>query len=257
MKLLNLLELLIKEFINLFKQWGITNRDWKIYRKNGMKYVEDYDYYSLTTAFMINELKNELKNEGGGFEGKICLSVGCKIGYLVVMLPLFKKVIHSTMEEMCEKEEVNKIFENKIMEVCGDFMQLAEEESLKEVEVVLSHATIHCMQDSRYGNKFVEGETPYCFSNKLSSICPNAKHIIVSVPVNDNDNIVDNGSWLCDQKFIDSFVSNGYRIQAKLYDKNCLAQNLYDVNDRVSREFPREYAKNHAYIIGNYHFVKI
>ena len=134
-------------------------------------------------------------------------------------------------------EEINLLYtHDKIVERLGDFYELNNEmESMDEVEILISHATIHCMGDTRYGNTNErQNDRIYGFAQFVAGLCKNLKHIIVSVPVNERENLANNASWLNDKKFINSFEENGYKLKKAIYDKRCLRDNDYNEGERIT-----------------------
>ena len=144
-----------------------------------------------------------------------------------------------------------------MIERTGDFFERsAEELYMNEVKVCISHAAIHCMNDTRYGNKGQKKGRPYLFAGKLCELCPNVQHVIVSVPVNEKEHMADNATWLSDRKFIKSFTDHGFVLKNTAYDKHCLPENEYSQSDRITKEFPSDYCKSHPYVAGNYYFFR-
>lgn len=224
-----------------------------IWRSQGCISREIYDDYCFTSAFMLYELDRT----GVDLSKTHCLSIGCRIGNLIGFIPLFKSMIHCSIIPMEEREDALKILQGKICEeFTGDFFTLSGNEKFKLIDVALSHVAIHCMDDTRYGNRGGNVDRPYKFAGRLKELCPNAKHIIVSVPVNVEGSDKENNIVLSNQKFIDSFINEGYMLDCVVYDKATLERE-YVQGTRLTRAFPEEYLKNHLCVVGNYHFSSI
>ena len=221
--------------------------------RHGMIEVENYGYYSATTMFMHRKMK-----EIWGEEKINLLSVGGRVAYVVPMIPFCTNLLHLSMIPMEEKDELKNICDNcNINQMVGDFFEFRSTEEFKRINVLVSHATIHCMNDTRYGNDVSNREfKSYLFAKKLVELCPNIKYAIVSVPVNLEEAIVNNSTHLSDRKFIKSFEDEGFRLESCLYDKKCLSENEYECGERFSKEFPIDYGRQHQYVVGNYCFVR-
>ena len=213
----------------------------------GMKGKEEYDYYEFTTSFLISFIQeNHLYD-------KVALSIGGRIGGVVAVANLFSTVFHCSMMPMQDSDDFRKIFAtNKLIEINTDFWKL-NDERIKNVEFVFSHATIHCLNDTRYGNLNKDLDRIKKVPQHLKKICPKLKYILVSVPVNLENHFEDNNTWLGNESIIEEFDNAGFELKKAIYDKKCL-DNKFD--NRFSLEFPRDYCMNHMYIIGNFLFVR-
>jgi hypothetical protein len=133
-----------------------TTKQWKaiydlaftvVWDRNGRTARETYDDNSATTAMLVENLI-----KSGLSEYKV-LSVTGKIGYLIPLVPMFSKVVHCTMLPIERKDDIADLIEDKIVEYVGDFFGIPDNDSLfKELNVVISYATIHCKNDTRYLN---------------------------------------------------------------------------------------------------------
>lgn len=223
-----------------------------LWNRMGWKEVESYSYYASTQCFANECLHLD-------FSGKIhLLSMAGKVEHIVPMIPMCEELVHISMMPMDDEYELNGLITKPIKTYYEDFFALETDELLKRVNCMISHAAIHCMNDTRYGNDPTGREfKSYLFAQRLVVICPNIEMAIVSVPVNENDCIKDNSSYLSNNKFIDSFEKAGFKLVKTLYDKNCLKGNLYEKGERFSDAFPADYCTNHRYVVGNYCFKRI
>lgn len=213
-----------------------------IRRFQGNKEMEYFDYYSMTSHFI---LKNTTQDSN-------VLSVGCRLNQLLPMSHFYKNIIHVTsvpIQDLDNIEDVLPISNLRI--IIGDFFNL-DYNLFPSVDTLISQATIHCMSDSRYFNEFRKSEpAPYRFARKLIEICPNIKRAAVSIAVNREENIEDNYTWLNEKKFLASFEKAGFECIDRFYDINKPGGGI-----RFSLMFPDNYATRHSYIIGNYFFIR-
>lgn len=220
-----------------------------IFLAQNKKGIEEYDYYEFTTSLLVKVVHDYKLYD------KIALSLGGKVGGVITVANLFCKVFHCSMMPMLECNDFKKIYgDNKLIEFNMDFWEL-EDDRLRNVEVMFSHAAIHCLNDTRYGNKVNDLNRIKNVPRRLKEICPKLKYIVISVPVNMDDHFMDNNTWLGNDDFIDAFESVGYRLNEVIYDKKCLGDNKWEDGERFSMEFPAEYCLKHKYIVGNFFFL--
>lgn len=231
------------------------------WKQAGGKEIERFDYYALSTAFMLDCIKKSNRD----FSQLSILSVGCRAGYLVGILPIFDKVLHSTMVGLEGVEEISTLNpEINLHQVVGDFFELTPGDISplsKGIDVILSHATIHCMADSRYDNDQANDqwggrERPYSFARKVRSLTDARVAVIFSCAVSNEERLVDDAGWLSHQKLTDSFIAEDFTLKRVLFDKQCGRFHSQDPNNgpRVVEELPLDYLKSHNYVIGNYYF---
>ena len=211
---------------------------------------ESFSYYAVTQAFMNSVLKEY---------GNAILSVGGRVEHIVSHLPLYSKVIHVTMipiEKIGELKELQGYLNFEIKEINKDFFEI-EKEALAgvDVETCISHATLHCMNDARYGNDESKSIRGYLFAKKLVELCPKIKHVVISAAVSNVDKAVTTYSRSLDNGLlIQSFLDQNFELKRCLYDKGVLHANNYGVNERFSEEFPSSFCDDHVYVLGNYYF---
>jgi len=182
-----------------------------IRRFKGNNETEKFDYYSMTSHFILNNTTQDSN----------VLSVGCRLNQLLPMTHYYKNIIHVTTIPIQNLDNIDKILPiNNLSVVIGDFFKL-DDNSFPSVDTLISQATIHCMADSRYNNEFKKSEpAPYRFAKKLVKICPNIKIAAVSIAVNREENIEDNYTWLNENKFLSSFEEAGFECNSRFYDTN-------------------------------------
>ena len=111
--------------------------------------------------------------------------------------------------------------------------------------------------DSRFKNDFKSLQSKdiraYQFANKMKQICPNVKHVIVSVNVGKQERIQDNDSWLDESKFVKSFTDEGFILKEKYYDvfKGRL---IGEWKTRFYDTMPKVWIKEFNNVTGNYYF---
>jgi hypothetical protein len=79
------------------------------------------------------------------------------------------------------------------------------------------------------------------------------KYVIASVDVAKEDHLVDNNAVLSDDKFINSFLEQGFHLEKKLYDKFRTMDEDYH-GKRFSSEYPEEYCNDGKKIVATYIF---
>lgn len=227
-----------------------------LFYKNGAIEKEVTDYYAVSSMFMLHSLVGQL----GSLKGERLLSVGCRISHLMDYAAIFKGVFHSTM---IEAEEVPEFVGVDFTQRVGDFF-LLERRDVGEFDVVMSHVTVQCMADARYGNEVSSDpwggiNRPYNFSKKLKSLVTSkpgrAIKVLVSIAVNVDGFLGANQGVLGHQRFIDSFERDGFVLKTCLFDKKCggLKLNSYS-GPRLTTELPLAHLADNFYVVGNYYF---
>lgn len=207
---------------------------------------ECFDHYDVTTALLIDYVKRE------GISNVELLSVGAKVAKLASLMYMCNSVIHNTMIPAIDVVEMKDVITyDSYTEYVKDFFTLTKKE-VGKTNVVFSTVAIHTMNDTRYLNNEEEFRS-YRFAQKLIEICPNIDVVVVSVPVNREDYICNNCSYLSDSKFRESFENAGFMLVKSIYDKFTY-NDRYDEGDRFSLQFPEKWCSQHRYVIGNYIF---
>lgn len=232
-----------RRYIDLLSEVGDVRR----FSYQHVAAQECFDHYDVTTALLINYIKRE------GISRVDLLSVGAKVAKLASLMYMCNSVIHNTMVPAIDVVEMKDVITyDSYTEYVKDFFTCTKKE-LDNVNVVFSTVAIHCMNDTRYFNDEEEAFKSYKFAQKLTEICPNIDVVVVSVPVNKEDYICDNCSYLSDSKFIESFKNAGFTLVQSVYDKFTYNDHYEDGN-RFSVQFPEKWCLQHRYVIANYVF---
>jgi hypothetical protein len=183
------------------------------------------------------------------------LSIACRMPHLADYLGSFHTVYHNTMVETV-LPFTQAQFPARLILYRQDFFSLPP----LDVDCVISHAAIHCFNDSRYGNTTAPDgwQKPYQAATKLRQIVGDRKvPAFVSVPVNHQEYFVDNNVHLSHDKFILSFERAGFTLQDHYFDyvSGGLTQTreYLDLSFRRSQELPKQTLPR-EYVVGNYHF---
>lgn len=187
-----------------------------VWERHGSINRESYDDYSATTAAVVDGLIH------AGLSEWNILSVGGCIRHIVPLLPMFNKFVHSTMIPIEDKDDIKDLLNQvDVIEYNGDFFEIDDNnKDLENINVVISHETIHCMNDTRYHNSS-DGiiSRPYLFADKVCRLCPCVKNIFVSVNVAKEEQLLNNATVLSEKKFIESFEKEGFSVKKAVYDK--------------------------------------
>lgn len=211
---------------------------------------EIYDTYSASTYFFMDNI-NMIQGE------RNVLSMGGMVRYIVPLMGMVNRITHCSMIEVCDESELMFLFgegkhKNFIIKY-GDFFDINPgDESLENLNIMVSHVALHCMNDTRYGNEWNNNLRTYKFVKQLMNVCPNMKHVLVSVPVYYEDVVRNNNTLLDNEKFIKMFEDEGFILKDKLYDKH----GDYKVGERFTYDFPVEFCKNERSVVGNFYFYK-
>src|SRR5580704_17600525 len=157
----------------------ISAANYELFKRHGYIERELPDYYAFTSAFMLEMLLRS----GRAPQRSSVLSVGCRVDHLISFTALFKNVFHFTMVEMEGAAEIlAKLEKYNFHQFVGDFFSVEPERfcnttGSSEVDIVLSHAAVHCMSELRYGNaaalksdQWGGIERPYFFARKLRQL---------------------------------------------------------------------------------------
>ena len=126
---------------------------------------------------------------------------------------------------------------------------------------MISHAAIHCFNDTRYGNAHsAEGfQKPYAVPAKLRQIIGQKKvPVIVSIAVNREEGFFDNNAHLAHDKFVAAFEDSDFQLQDYFFDYLCggipQTPQCLEVEYRRSKTLPKATGSRWHYVIGNYYF---
>src|SRR5580765_6278338 len=84
-----------------------------------------------------------------------------------------------------------------------------------DIDCVISHAAIHCLNDTRYGNNCTSDgwQKPYQVPAKLREIAGRPVPTIVSISVAREEGFFDNNTHLSHEKFTRCFEQSGWKLQ--------------------------------------------
>jgi hypothetical protein len=209
---------------------------------------ECIDYYGNTSLFALESIRRH-----GDFKDMNLLSIASLRAHLVDYIAIFRSVQHVTMVET--RLPTRKIDSFRLLR--QDFFSLPR----LEVDCVISHAAIHCFNDSRYGNAHSpEGfGRPYQSAGKLREIVGPARvPVVVSIAVNEHEGLFDNNAHLGHEKFVAAFTGAGFELRDYFFDYLCggipQKPEYLEPEYRRSKRLPGDTGKRWHYVIGNYYF---
>ena len=184
------------------------------------------------------------------------LSLACLMPHLADYLAVFRTVHHATMTATylpfpAEQSPAKLVLHQKDFFAPGPL----------DVDCVISHAAIHCFNDTRYGNVHsAQGfEKPYEAPAKLRHIVGD-KHVpaIVSIAVNREEGFFDNNTHLAHEKFVAAFERSGFSLEDYFFDYVCggIPQKPHYLNPeyRRSKKLPEINESPRHWVVGNYYF---
>jgi hypothetical protein len=209
---------------------------------------EFVDYYGNTSIFALRSILRH-----GEFKDMNLLSVACLRAHLVDYMSIFRSVHHVTMAQTRLPIPPDPSFHL----LQQDFFSLPS----LDVDCVISHAAIHCFNDTRYGNAHsAEGfQKPYQVPAKLRQIIGQKKvPVIVSIAVNREEGFFDNNAHLAHDKFVAAFEDSDFQLQDYFFDYLCggipQTPQCLEVEYRRSKTLPKATGSRWHYVIGNYYF---
>lgn len=213
--------------------------------------LEYVDFYGNTSLFALEVLRRR-----GPLGEMRLLSLGNKMAHLADYLALFAKIYHNTMIQTAVPSQQS--FAELIL-LREDFFALPP----LPVDCVISQAAIHCLNDTRYGNR---GSTagwkkPYQAAQKLREILGSKSvPVIVSIAAHHTDSFIDDNARLAHEEFISSFAKAGFTLQEHFFDYLCYGlpfrPEYLELGYRRSQHLPPiEQAGPYNYVIGNYYFL--
>ncbi|HEY1921389.1 MAG TPA: hypothetical protein VGG44_01380 [Tepidisphaeraceae bacterium] len=222
-----------------------------------MLYSDDHkfefvNYYGNTSAYALDVLRKH------GDLGKMSLlSLATLVNHLADYLSIFRAVHHITMAETrlpyAPENSPARLTLHK-----QDFFTI----NPLDIDCIISHAAIHCFNDTRYGNEnSPEGfQKPYQVPAKLREIAGDKRvPAIVSIAVNKDEGFFDNNTHLAHDKFVGAFEKSGFALQDYFFDYVCAGgiphKNEYFAPEyRRSKQFPEATGKPREWVVGNYYF---
>ena len=213
---------------------------------------EFINYYGNTSNFALQILRSR-----GELKDMNLLSMACLMPHLADYLAIFKSVYHVTMATTRLPFATEQTLA-RLRLLQQDFFTLGP----LEVDCVISHAAIHCYNDTRYGNQHsVEGfKKPYQAPAKLREIVGNRRvPAIVSISVNREEGFFDNNTHLSHEKFIAAFKQAGFELQDYYFDyvSGGLPQKpeYLNLEYRRSKKLPDACESPRHWVVGNYYFL--
>jgi len=195
----------------------------------------------------------------GPLHEKRLLSLGNRMSHLADYLALFGTVYHSTWLKTYFPVPSGENSGNIVL-LERDFFELDP----IDLDCVISQASIHCLNDSRYGNTGTGPgwQRPYQAAAKLRHIIGDrAIPVVVSIAVHRTESLIDDNARLAHEKFVQSFLDAGFSLQQYFFDYLCYGMpqrtEYLDVKYRRSRDLPTEAQapSEYNYVIGNYYFL--
>jgi len=211
---------------------------------------EFINYHGNTSLFALAALRGH-----GRLSEMRLLSVACLMPHLADYLAIFDTVHHSTLTETRlplppERSPAKLVLHRR------DLFELP----LLEIDCIISHAAIHCFNDTRYGNvNTAEGwQKPYQTAAKLREIAGRAVPTIVSIAVHREEGFFDNNTHLSHEKFIRSFEQAGWKLRDHFFDYVCggipQRPEYLELGYRRSKTLPETPGSPKEWVVGNYYF---
>lgn len=211
---------------------------------------EFVNYYGNTSLFALAAFR-----QLGPLADLRLLSVGSLMPHLADYLGLFRAVHHNTMTE------------TKLplpAEECPAELSLHRQDLFTlgrlDVDCVVSHAALHCMNDTRYGNARSDAgqAKPYRAAAKLREIAGRVVPTVVSVAVHREEGLYDNNAHLSHDAFVRSFEEAGFTLRDHFFDYVCggipQRPEYLETVYRRSRVLPAVPSSTREWVVGNYHF---
>lgn len=213
--------------------------------------LEYVDFYGNTSMFALETLQRL-----GQLKDMSLFSLGNKMAHLGDYLALFGTVYHNTT--MRTELPVNAQGASKLVLLREDFFSLGP----LDIDCVISHAAIHCLNDTRYANtgSTLGWQRPYQAAAKLREIIgTKTVPVIVSIATHHEESFIDNNARLGHQKFLDSFSQSGFTLKEHFFDYLCYGlpyrQEYLSPQYRRASTLPDGEAPGpYHYVIGNYYF---
>ena len=216
--------------------------------------IEFVDFYANTSLYALQVLQTH-----GNLKEMTLLSLGNRMSHLADYLALFKKVYLCTQLDTLIPMRADAC-PAELVELKGDFFDLPP----LNIDCFISQASIHCLNDTRYGNLEVNGgwQRPYQAAAKLRQIIGQKPvPIIVSIAVANSESLIDDNARLDHNKFIESFVNAGFTLQEFFFDYLCYGlptrPQYFEVQYRRAKELPpqEDLPGEYNYVIGTYYFL--
>ena len=212
--------------------------------------IEEIDYHANTSNWTLEHLRGE-----DDLRRMKVLSITARVAHLADYVALFERVYHVTMIP----PQIPFIYDrHRLVVVVGDFFEMGP----TDIDCVMSHVTVHCLSDTRYGNESAFGEEgmrrPYQFAEHLRKVIGSRRvPTFVSIAVNRDEGQVDNDRWLSHEKFLNSFQRHGFELKDHYFDYMCATdrqrQTYQNLEFRRAATLPVNQSDIN-YVIGCYYF---
>lgn len=212
---------------------------------------EFINYHGNTSIFALDILRKR-----GRLDQMKLFSIACLMPHLADYLGLFHTVHHSTLVTT-RLPLAPELFPAKFVEHRQDFFTLPP----LDIDCVISHAAIHCFNDTRYGNAGQNDgwQKPYQVPAKLREIAGSKPFpCIVSVSINREELFIDNNVHLGHEKFVKSFEQAGFQLRKYFFDYVCggipQRPEYFELSYRRSKQLPLVSESPKHWVVGNYYF---
>jgi len=215
---------------------------------------EVIDFWANTSLFALEVIQRH-----GPLNEMSLLSLGNRMAHLADYVAVFGKVYHSTLLKTMFPVSRNGS-EGNLTVLKGDFFELRS----LDIDCVISQGSIHCLNDSRYGNEASKAgwQRPYQAAQKLREIIGDRSiPVVVSIAVHQTESWIDDNARLSHDKFVASFLSAGFSLREHFFDYYCYGMpqlpEYLEPHYRRSKELPttEQAPSEYNYVIGNYYFV--
>jgi hypothetical protein len=203
---------------------------------------EQPDYYAVASRYALERLR-----EHGDFSRMTLLCCTARMCHLADYVAIFGSVHHSSIVETdWPPGRKDPIFHH------GDFFDLQP----LAIDCVISHATMHCVGDTRYGNAKTAMERAYQFPGHLRSIAGKTVPTFVTVAVNREERNWENNRCLSHDRVVKSFVDAGFALRDFYFDylSGGSNNNRQFHNCRQEKALPVIGTEGIQYVVGTYYF---
>ncbi len=218
------------------------------------KKIEFIDFYGNTSLFAL-----EVMQRHGKLKEMRLFSLGNRVAHMVDYVAVFGTVYHSTLLKTFFPTPTTGPSRNLVL-LEKDFFELTP----LPLDCVISQASIHCLNDSRYGNQADKAgwRRPYQAARKLREIIGERSiPVVVSIAVHRTESFIDDNARLSHDKFLECFRGAGFSLQEHFFDYCCYGMpqrtEYLETRYRRATELPtdEQAPSEYNYVIGNYYFV--
>lgn len=212
--------------------------------------IEFIDFYGNTSLFAL-----EVMQRHGSLNQMRLFSLGNRMSHLADYVAVFGTVYHCTLLKTLFPAAATR----NLVVLEEDFFELTQ----LPLDCVISQASIHCLNDSRYGNQANKAgwQRPYQAAKKLREIIGERSiPIVVSIAVHRKESWIDDNARLSHEKFVASFRSAGFSLREHFFDYCCSGMpqrpEYFEEQYRRATELPtdEQAPSEYNYVIGNYYF---